>query len=148
MKKGSRSSNYSKRCVVLLADRLVIYDKVGDSMPIVIMGRTCYLQACINLFGCIIEQDEQIKRRFCIYSEVENREYFFEAILDLDFIEWFVAIQTNIDVNLHFLPHVQILGDQGFDFRSWDEDDYITPGMPITPETKRVIIPSHNNIAC
>ena len=35
MKKGSRSANYSKRCIVLLSDRLVVYDKVGDSMPIV-----------------------------------------------------------------------------------------------------------------
>lgn len=35
LKKGARSSSYSKRCAVLLADRLVIYENLGDSNAIV-----------------------------------------------------------------------------------------------------------------
>ena len=35
LKKGSRSANLTKRCVVLLQDRIVIYGKVGDSYAIV-----------------------------------------------------------------------------------------------------------------
>ena len=35
LKKGDRSSNYSKRCAVLLFDRIVIYEKVGDPIPLV-----------------------------------------------------------------------------------------------------------------
>ena len=50
-----------------------------------------------------------------------------------------MAIQNNIDVFSLFSLDLQCLGDQGLDFRSWDEDDYVVPGMPITPETKRVI---------
>ncbi|KNB43711.1 endonuclease exonuclease phosphatase [Blastocystis sp. subtype 4] len=64
LKKGSRSTNLSKRCIVLLQDRIVIYGNVGDSYAI-------------------------------------------------------------------------RLGNGGNDFRSWDEDDYVTPGIGITRETKR-----------
>ena len=35
LKKGARSSSYSKRCAVLLPDRLVIYENPGDSNAIV-----------------------------------------------------------------------------------------------------------------
>lgn len=35
LKKGSRSTNLSKRCIVLLQDRIVIYGNVGDSYAIV-----------------------------------------------------------------------------------------------------------------
>ena len=35
LKKGARSSSYSKRCAVLLSDRLVIYENPGDTIAIV-----------------------------------------------------------------------------------------------------------------
>ena len=35
LKKGARSSSYIKRCAVLLKDRIVIYDSVGDQQPLV-----------------------------------------------------------------------------------------------------------------
>lgn len=80
-----------------------------------------------------------MKRRFTVYSRNEDRSFLFETILDVDFSGWFYAIQNNIEVNF---PNVrfyeQLLGDGGMDFRSWDEDDYITPGMGITRDTRFV----------
>mgnify|MGYP001885813152 FL=1 len=35
MKKGAHSSNYTKRCAVLLKDRIVIYENVGDPVALV-----------------------------------------------------------------------------------------------------------------
>lgn len=43
-------------------------------------------------------QDEQMKRRFTVYSRNEDRSFLFETILDVDFSEWFYAIQNNIEV--------------------------------------------------
>ena len=38
MKKGAHSSNYTKRCAVLLKDRIVIYENVGDPVALVHFG--------------------------------------------------------------------------------------------------------------
>lgn len=35
LKKGAHSSSFTKRCVVLLHDRMVIYDNVGDPVALV-----------------------------------------------------------------------------------------------------------------
>lgn len=44
-----------------------------------------------------------MKRRFSVYSHFEDRSFDFEAVLDLDFAGWFVAIQNNIEViAIHF----------------------------------------------
>ena len=41
LKKGARSSNYTKPCVVLLPDRMVIYENVGDSNALVSTPSNC-----------------------------------------------------------------------------------------------------------
>lgn len=33
-----------------------------------------------------------------MYSQSENREFYFEAVLDMDFGDWFAAISNNIEV--------------------------------------------------
>lgn len=38
LKKGAHSSSFTKRCVVLLHDRMVIYDNVGDPVALVEIG--------------------------------------------------------------------------------------------------------------
>lgn len=42
LKKGARSNSFAKRCVVLLPDRLVVYQNMGDSVPLVMVS-------CISL---------------------------------------------------------------------------------------------------
>ena len=38
LKKGARSGSYLKRCAVLLKDRIVVYDSVGDQEPLVVIS--------------------------------------------------------------------------------------------------------------
>lgn len=33
-----------------------------------------------------------------MYSQSENREFYFEAVFDMDFGDWFAAISNNIEV--------------------------------------------------
>ena len=50
------------------------------------------------MFGCSVNQDEQIQKRFYLYNEIEDRYFEFEAVLDSDFSDWFYAIESNIEV--------------------------------------------------
>ena len=54
------------------------------------------------MFGCSVNQDEQIQKRFYLYNENEDRYFEFEAVLDSDFSDWFYAIESNIEVFLSF----------------------------------------------
>lgn len=45
-----------------------------------------------------MNQDEQIRKRFYLYNENEDRYFEFEAVLDSDFSDWFYAIESNIGV--------------------------------------------------
>ena len=36
LKKGEHSSSFTKRCVVLLRDRIVVYENVGDPVALVL----------------------------------------------------------------------------------------------------------------
>ena len=49
-------------------------------------------------------------------------------------------MQFNIILELYFILKydIQLLEDSMDHFRSWDEDDYIAPGTPITLDIKRV----------
>ena len=57
------------------------------------------------MFGCSVNQDEQIQKRFYLYNEIEDRYFEFEAVLDSDFSDWFYAIESNIEV---FSPYFNI----------------------------------------
>ena len=138
LKKGARSSSYIKRCAVLLKDRIVIYDSVGDQEPLVAISQINNMQACINLNGAEIQQDSAMKKRFNILCNKERRKFSFESVLDVDHANWFFAIKTNISVDVVRILFRKQLLKKGSKFRSWDEDDYIAPGTPITPDIKRV----------
>ena len=43
LKKGAHSSSFTKRCVVLLADRLVVYENVGDPIALVGNGKISFI---------------------------------------------------------------------------------------------------------
>ena len=78
-----------------------------------------------------------MKKRFSIICNNERRKFFFESVLDGDHAGWYFAIKMNIDVVINHYSHVQTLED-GERFKSIDEDDYISPGTPITPDIPRV----------
>ena len=74
-------------------------------MPLLRLLYFLISQGCINLAECEIYQDEEIKRRFTVYSHLEDRSFLFESVLDVDFAEWFYAISNNIEVRLDGFVH-------------------------------------------
>ena len=80
-----------------------------------------------------------MKKRFAIICNNERRKFFFESVLDVDHAGWYFAIKVNINVLIVLISHKQNL-EEGERFKSIDEDDYIAPGTPITPDIQRVCI--------
>lgn len=52
----------------------------------------------MNLNGATIVPDRTIKKRFNVVCHNEGRKFGFEAVLDVDFADWFYSIQKNIEV--------------------------------------------------
>ena len=71
-----------------------------------------------------------MKKRFAIICNNERRKFFFESVLDVDHAGWYFAIKVNINVFIVLISHKQNL----------EEDDYIAPGTPITPDIQRVCV--------
>ena len=65
------------------------------------------------MFGCSVNQDEQIQKRFYLYNEIEDRYFEFEAVLDSDFSDWFYAIESNIEVFFLISTLILVFGRGG-----------------------------------
>ena len=102
-----------------------------------VLIRSVDTQACVNLNDAEIIQDKSLKKRFVIVCNRERRKFFFESVLDVDHADWFSAIKKNIKVDVVWTCDPESLAN-GEKFKSIDEDDYIAPGTPITPDIERV----------
>ena len=57
----------------------------------------------MNLNGAEILPDRTIKKRFNLVCHNEQRRFSFEAVLDVDYADWFYSIQKNTEVSCVWL---------------------------------------------